>query len=359
MISLSKSEAIALVKERASVIDGADNDFNLFATSRWLKHFVAEMPDDQRVVAFQSRRSHSYCLILLMQKTHGSRAYFSLTNFYASLSTPIFFQNANAEQRVQLIDDLAREIVSARPRIETINWHPVADDDLQMQVLSQALRRRGWFTRTYRSFGNWSEPTNGLRFADYLSANSDPLIRSWSRRAERLRTQPDASIALSVAALPSEVDAAMDAYERVYACSWKPAEAHPRFVRNWAHELAAHGELRLGLAHIAKQPVAAQFWVVAQGRAHIFKVAYDEEYARQSVGNILSAHMFKHVLDIDGVETIDYLSGDDPYKRKWTKLRKQRVGVVVSNPLTTMGFISAVRESAGAARQRFLRPSLA
>jgi Acetyltransferase (GNAT) domain len=359
MISLTKSQAIALFDECASVIDSEDNDFNLFATSRWLKHFVAEMPEEHRVIMFQSQRGHSRCLLLLMQKAHDARTFSSITNFYASLSTPIFFQNANAEQRVQLIDDLAREIVSARPRIETINWHPVADDDLQMQVLSQALRRRGWFTRTYHSFGNWSEPTRGLGFSEYLNANSDPLIRSWSRRAERMRTQPDASISLVVVVSPSEVDAAMDAYEHVYARSWKPAEAHPKFVRNWANELAGHGELRLGLARIADQPVAAQFWVVTHDRAHIFKVAYDEEYARQSVGNLLSAHLFRYVLDIDGVGEIDYLSGDDLYKRQWMKVRKQRVGVVVSNPLTTIGFVSAVRECAGAARQRYFATNIA
>ncbi len=352
MISLTKSEALAFFSQRGEIIDSPDNAFNLFSTTRWLRHFVREMIDDQKIIAFEAKRGGASALLLCMQRVAGSRAYYSITNYYGSLCTPIHFLNANAEQSVELIDDLAHQIVSARPRLETIRLHPFADDDLPMQVLCQALRRRGWFARTYRSFGNWSEPTAGVRFDQYVRNKTNALMQSWDRRAQRVETAKSSPISMRIVSRPDEVSAAMGAYESVYAASWKPKEPFPDFVRNWAHELAAHGELRLGLAFVGSEPAAAQFWVVAARRAHIFKVAYHAKHARHSLGNILTARMFRHAMDVDLVEEIDYLSGDDTYKEQWMSVRKQRVGIVASNPRTAVGFVSAARETAGALRQR-------
>ena len=40
----------------------------------------------------------------------------------------------------------------------------------------------------------------------------------------------------------------MDAYEHVYAKSWKKPEPYPDFVRQWAHICARNNWLRLGVA---------------------------------------------------------------------------------------------------------------
>ena len=73
-------------------------------------------------------------------------------------------------------------------------------------------------------------------------------------------------------------------------------------------------------------------------RAYIFKLAYDEEYAKWSAGTVLTAHMFRHELDIDRVVEIDYLTGDDPYKGAWMTQRRERTGsrlqpAVVARPV--------------------------
>jgi hypothetical protein len=36
----------------------------------------------------------------------------------------------------------------------------------------------------------------------------------------------------------------------------------------------------------------------------------------------------QHTMDVDRVQEVDYLSGDDAYKADWMALRRERVGVV-------------------------------
>ena len=99
--------------------------------------------------------------------------------------------------------------------------------------------------------------------------------------------------------------------------------------------------------------MAAQFWFTAHGRAFVFKLAYDEAYSRLSAGTVLSAHMFRECLDVDRVHEVDYLSGDDAYKREWMTHRRQRFRVTACNPRTACGLWRGLRLAAGEWRARW------
>ena len=45
----------------------------------------------------------------------------------------------------------------------------------------------------------------------------------------------------------------------------------------------------------------------------------------------------KHVIDVDRVSTVDYLSGDDPYKKDWMSHRQERWALVGYNRRTVRG----------------------
>jgi CelD/BcsL family acetyltransferase involved in cellulose biosynthesis len=75
--------------------------------------------------------------------------------------------------------------------------------------------------------------------------------------------------------------------------------------------------MRLGLAYVDGKPVAAQFWTVENGAALIHKLAHVEDAVAASPGTLLSAALFQHVIDVDGVRIIDFGTGNDAYKRDW------------------------------------------
>ena len=93
--------------------------------------------------------------------------------------------------------------------------------------------------------------------------------------------------------------------------------------------------------------IAAQLWIVSQGRAAIYKVAYDEQYKNLSPGTVLTAQLMQHVMDIDGVAEVDYLIGEDPYKRKWMTHHRERIGLVAFDCRTASGLFLALRMRLG------------
>jgi CelD/BcsL family acetyltransferase involved in cellulose biosynthesis len=131
----------------------------------------------------------------------------------------------------------------------------------------------------------------------------------------------------------------MDTYEHIYRQSWKADEPHKRFIREIVTNFAANGNLRLGLASVANQPAAAQIWFCHGGTASIFKLAYDPKFTDLSVGSLLTAHLMERSLDVDKVGVVDYLCGDDDYKRDWMTHRRQRIGLRATRAASVAGIV--------------------
>ena len=107
------------------------------------------------------------------------------------------------------------------------------------------------------------------------------------------------------------------AYETIYAASWKPEEGDPALLRAFAEAESARGTFRMGLARIEGRPVAAQFWTVEDGTAFIHKLAHVEDSVKASPGTLLSAALFRHVIEVDRVKRVDFGTGNDGYKKDW------------------------------------------
>jgi CelD/BcsL family acetyltransferase involved in cellulose biosynthesis len=124
----------------------------------------------------------------------------------------------------------------------------------------------------------------------------------------------------------------LDVYYDVYGRSWQQQERiGPTFHRDLATMVATKGWLRLGFLFHDGIPRAAQFWLVANGTAFILKTVYDQEFKKYSPGKVLTSEMFKRAIDVDKVTTIDYVQGDEDYKKDWTPKRRERKGIVVYN----------------------------
>lgn len=266
----------------------------------------------------------------------------ALANYYSSLYTPVL---SSASDRLGAATDLAREVVRTRPRLATLNLSPLADNNPETAQLASALSAAGWFVRRYACFGNWTLPCEGLTFADFIAARDSQVRNTLARKAKKLK----AAGSLQICVAPDEVEQAMDGFDAVYAKSWKQPEPYPNFIRGWARRCAERGWLRLGLARVGDTVVAAQFWFTIAQRAYIFKLAYDEDYAKWSAGTVLTAHMFERAMDTDKVVEIDYLTGDDEYKKSWMTQRRERIGLMACNMTTVGGLAAASREWAGAA----------
>ena len=224
-----------------------------------------------------------------------------LTNWYSFAIRPLF---SGTQGRSAALGDLFKRL---RAQAASLSLYPVLDDDRDRIVA--ALRTAGWWVR--------ANPAGDRHWLDLGDMDHDAW---WASRPGALRStvQRKAKKGIVDIQLLTEFDpGSWAAYEQIYAASWKPEEGHPALLRAYAEMEGARGTLRMGIARIEHLPVAAQFWTVEGGTAFIHKLAHVEDSLKASPGTLLSAALFRHVIEVDGVRRVDFGTGNDAYKRDW------------------------------------------
>jgi CelD/BcsL family acetyltransferase involved in cellulose biosynthesis len=257
---------------------------------------------------------------------HGAT---SLGNYYTGLFAPAAHPQAGAEDWSALL----RAVVRGGAPLDRLVLEPLPASALP--PLRAGLAQAGLAWREEVAFGNWHEPVTG-RFADYWTARPGAL-RSTAARARRRFEREGGTLEIVTGDDPASLQRALEAYAQVYAASWKPQEPYTGFIPALVTLAARRGWLRLGLAWRDGQALAAHLWLVHGGRAEIYKLAYREDAAAWSPGTLLGQHLMAHVIDVDRVREIDYLTGDDDYKRLWMGQRRERWRIDALNPRTLRG----------------------
>lgn len=297
----------------------------VFANDSGVRYLVAT--DNGRTVAF---------LPIRIAKESGLRSVQALGNFYTARYAPWLDQSAGTVALQRLLG----HAVSDGGITDTVRFSPLDPTSPLFDSLSRALSAMGWHPFPYFAFGNWYLKVEGS-WNDYLNGRSVNLRTSIKRRTKQFSAMGGT---LSLHTDLTDIEAAIDAFQQVYAASWKEPEPFPRFVPSLIRMLAASGELRLGIAWLEGKPIAAQFWYVTGKTASIYKVAYHEAFAGHSPGTVLTAFLLRHVIDEDKVAEVDFLIGDDEYKKKWMSHRRERWGIVAYNARTARGLGLLIRE---------------
>ena len=226
-----------------------------------------------------------------------------------------------------------------------------------LSSLLEGFRAARMVPMRFASFGNWHEAwPQGMPWEAYLAARPAALRHTILRKLARAERR----LAWEIVSEPgAALEAGIAAYVAVRAASWKPTEPFPDFDAVLLRALARSGALRLGVLREAAggRVVAAQYWALdrrshADGpRATVLKLAHDDAARSESPGTVLTALMIRHLLDMDGVRSLDFGRGDDAYKRLWVAQRRGRVGYVLADPMHPLGLAAMLRQAAGAVRR--------
>lgn len=272
------------------------------------------------------------CLPLVRQ----GRSLSSLSNYFTGLYGPI---GDDGDAAAWLA--VCRYWRASHPRPAIIRLQPLDTESTFSAQIRSALLAAGYWVDSYFCFGNWYLRPNGCSFADYLSGRPAALRNTIRRGRGKLRKA--GAWQLAIHTVPgTELEQAISAYEDIYRRSWKPAEEHPEFIRGLCQLAAQRGWLRLGVLSLEGKAIASQIWLLIAGTAHIFKLAYDPAAAFCSPGTVLTAAMMEQAIDKDAATEIDYLSGDDAYKRDWMSHRRERHGLIAFDPATWHGLQAAL-----------------
>ncbi|MEO6277433.1 GNAT family N-acetyltransferase [Roseateles sp.] len=263
----------------------------------------------------------------------------ALSNFYTALFAPALDDGITAEDLLPLLRAVRRTSGGAA----VYRFAPMDPASREFSVLGRALELAGLKVHRYFAFGNWYEPVR-QDWAAYLKDRSSQVRNTIKRNAKKFAAEGGS---LEIVQGGERLEAGLAAYQAVYAQSWKVPEPYPDFLPELMRLCARRGWLRLGVAWVGDKPVAAQLWIVANGRADIYKLAYDEAYKALAPGTLLTARLMEQALDADHVREIDYLIGDDPYKAAWMSQRRERFGLIAYDPLTPRGLWGLLHQTLG------------
>ncbi len=266
----------------------------------------------------------------------------SLSNYYTTLWSPALAPETYSADLEPLINTLRLEGKSP----PQLHFAPMDPTSLGFRMLRKALRGAGYVVRERLAHGNWYLPVDGT-WETYLSARPGSLRSTIKRMRKRLLAE---GARFEIVTDSADLPTAIAAYNTVYGSSWKRPEPVEDFLPELIKLCARRGWLRLGLVWLEGKPIAAQLWITANGRAAIYKVSYDEAYKHFAVGTVLTALLMEHVIDVDRVQEVDYLIGDDEYKKQWMTHRRECYGLVAFDPFTLGGMAALVR--AGLSRLR-------
>ncbi len=310
----------------------------------WYSNYVETISTANGTVRFHVLRRDGVAIAAIAVAVRSvkwtmHRAAEALGNYYTTMYAPALAPSVSAAELATLLTALKR---LHRP-LAWLRLQPMDREASSYRIMIDALRLARFQSFEFYCFGNWYLRGHG-DWSTYLASRPSKM-RSNIKRAEKKLLQDGGSI--EVIGDVQEVERGIQAYETVYASSWKKPEPYPRFMPGLATTFARRGWLRLGVAWLRGQPIAAQIWLVAHGRAEIFKVAYDEAFKDYSPGTALTAKLMEHVMRSDAVHEIDYLIGDDAYKKIWMSDRRERFGIVAYNPWTVAGALGAIAEFTG------------
>lgn len=295
---------------------------SLFDRLDWYRLTAAHAPPPGKPLILRARQGDERAWLFLA--IDGGRAR-PLGSWYT------LRYDAAGDGNAALVAALAR---ACRAVAASVELYPLDEGS----PLPAAFREAGWLVSSEVASANWRSATGGLDFATW-----------WEKRPARLRNTAERkarSADLDIAIHRSFDTEAWADYETVYRASWKPGEGSPAFLRALAGQEGAAGTLRLGIAKRGTEPVAAQFWLVENGIATIHKLAHAENARSLSPGTVLGMAMFRHVIDLDRPELVDFGTGDDAYKADWMDERRPLHRLTAFNPSTARGIYGAARRAA-------------
>ena len=337
-IKVSCFNSIDLLPNHCSdlFLAGEKNSYDLSADWYRLIESAALSPDKQpRYCVLLRNNEVKGVLPLISKRGLWGKQIVSMTNFYSSLYCPLLSPLLSTEELAKCIRNIIRSNNPILLRFDSMDpTHP------SFEIMETACNMAGLKPFRFFGFGNWYLPVEGRSFEEYYKGLPSRIRNTIRRRKLKFFNSDRGKIELITGG--DGLGKAITAWEKIYTASWKKSEPFPKFIPGLIRMCAAKGWLRMGIAYYDGAPVAAQIWIVSHDRAVIYKLAYNEKFANLSIGTLLMAHLMAHVLDIDKVHEVDFLIGDDAYKKDWMSHRRERWGIVAYNPYTALGVLLAL-----------------
>lgn len=328
----------------------SDKSAALFQRAAWFNLFEKTIPLENAQVVTLQYDDNSY---LPLQQAHINLRFRqtghylqSLSNYYSPFFGLCHSSALSANKHLEVVSQ-AQKFFKQYDRIDML---PMYFE--QAQTWQTAFSQIGFKGFIYQQSTNWYH--DNIESVDhYWSLRPSRLRNTLKRKRDKLMRDEQYRIEIAQPKNKTELNQYLIDYHHVYFDSWKKIEPFPAFIDAIAHYAFENNELRLGILYHGDNPVAAQIWFVNGTTAYIYKLAYRKSYAEQSVGTVLSAALFDHVIGEDKVTCIDFLTGDDNYKKDWMQSSRPLYGIQLCNSHSLIGIANGLRNYISGIKNRW------
>ena len=287
---------------------------SIFFSRPWFESLAAALGDELSMMFACVTAENRVMAILPLMKSAGN-TWYSLKHRY----TPHYSLLLADDDQQQVLTCLVQGL--GQLPLDALILEPVADDDSNLSAMQQVMKAAGFNCDHMFRFYNWILRVQGQSYDDYLAARPARLRNTIARKKRKLEREHGYQVRLFTG---DEAPQAMADYYSVYSASWKADEQYVNTLDSIVAGFSRAGWTRLAILYIDARPAAAQLWFVYNGKASIFRLAYDEAWKQYSTGSILTAFLMQYVIDVDKVEVVDFLTGNDAYKQDWMSERRER-----------------------------------
>jgi len=269
-------------------------------------------------------------LAILPLLTNVNREWTSFCHTYSSLYSILCGKN----QQQEIINCLCLGLKDLP--FDYLTLAPIAEDDNKLKNLQQSMEAAGLSCYRNHKAYNWFHriPIQEQKqtFANYMADRPSKVRNTIARKQRKLEREHDYQIRLYI---DNDVEQALSDYHDIYRVSWKANEQYQALVEGVIQRFLDRAWPRLAIMSIDGKPIAAQLWFVVESKASIFRLVYDETWKQYSPGSILMNYLLEYVIDTDKVKEIDFLSGNDGYKKDWMSERRERFSLVCVKKVET------------------------
>ena len=250
----------------------------------------------------------------------------------------------DADEPEEAVRQLARFIRREKPSWRALELSRVPSTNKWLPIFVAEVRALGWVGALQPDgivpgyhFGpdetSWSAYAAGRshNFRKQLQRDRKRLSKQGELRFEPFQN-PD-----------QDFDSALVAFDQVAARGWKDREEFADYVPGLVREGAAAGDLRLAILWVGDRPAAAELWLVRGGHATALKGHYDEQFAHDSPGFVIMAHMLEYLLERDSITSFDLGHGSGDYKFRWTNDITHLLAFTAFNLRTLGGWLIAAQ----------------
>ncbi len=325
-----------------ALFEQVEND-SIFFSRPWFENLATALDDDDAMVlacVIDSVGAGNKVMAILPLIKSAENKFFSLKHRYTTHYS-LLLADPEHDQDQQLILSCMVQGLNQLP-LHSLLLEPVADNDSRISALQRIMKTAGFNCERLFRLYNWIYRMQGQSFKDYMAARPARLRNTISRKKRKLDREHGFEIRLFTG---DEVPQAMSDYYAVYTASWKANEQYVGFLDGIVAGFSRPGWSRLAVLYVKGQPIAAQLWFVLRNKASIFRLAYNKAWKQYSPGSILTRFLMEYVIDIDKVEEIDFLTGNEAYKQDWMSDRRERFALSCVKSVKPAGWSEQFVES--------------